>query len=140
MLGYRDAITRLPHFAFVRGAVDDGAPVLTRVHVRDTLSDVLHITRADGALSLAAALRHVAAAQRGVVVVLSDADEARMALERLDRFDVPREAMLRLGWRRHGVGAQILAGSRRAPPARAGTPRRFGLSGFGLEIRLQEAG
>jgi len=91
MLGYRDTITRLPHFALVRGAVDDGAPVLTRVHVRDTLSDVLHIARADGALSLAAALRHVAAAQRGVVVVLSDADEARMALDRLDRLGVPRE-------------------------------------------------
>jgi 3,4-dihydroxy 2-butanone 4-phosphate synthase/GTP cyclohydrolase II len=142
VLGYRDAITRLPHFALVRGAVDDGAPVLTRVHVRETLSDVLHITRADGALSLAAALRHVAGAERGVVVVLSDADEARTALDRLDRLGAPREGDAALEWRRHGVGAQILAdlGVRRLRVL--GTPRRFlGLSGFGLEIDgYEEAG
>jgi len=135
VVGYRDAITQLPHFALVRGLVDDGEPVLTRVHVRDTLSDVLHIARADGALSLSAAVRQVAARGRGVVVVLTDADEARTALERLDRLNAPREADAALEWRRHGVGAQILAdlGVRRLSVL--GTPRRFlGLSGFGLEI------
>jgi 3,4-dihydroxy 2-butanone 4-phosphate synthase/GTP cyclohydrolase II len=109
VVGYRDAITQLPHFALVRGAVDDGEPVLTRVHVRDTLSDVLHIARADGALSLSAAVRQIGAQDRGVVVVLTDADEARTALERLDRLNAPREADAALEWRRHGVGAQILA-------------------------------
>jgi 3,4-dihydroxy 2-butanone 4-phosphate synthase/GTP cyclohydrolase II len=149
VVAYRDAITQLPHFALVRGAVDDGEPVLTRVHVRDTLSDVLHIARADGALSLSAAVRQVAARDRGVVVVLTDADEARTALERLDRLNAPRESDAALEWRRHGVGAQIIAdlGVRRLRVL--GTPRRFlGLSGFGLEIvgyeepalRVDEAG
>ncbi|HEX3122393.1 MAG TPA: 3,4-dihydroxy-2-butanone-4-phosphate synthase [Rhodanobacteraceae bacterium] len=142
VVGYRDAITQLPHFALVRGSVDDGEPVLTRVHVRDTLSDVLHIARADGALSLSAAVRQVAARDRGVVVVLTDGDEARTALERLDRLNAPREADAALEWRRHGVGAQILAdlGVRRLRVL--GTPRRFlGLSGFGLEIvGYEEAG
>ena len=135
IVGYRDAITQVPHFALVRGAVGDGEPVLTRVHVRDTLSDVLHIARADGALSLSAAVRHVAAQDRGVVVVLTDADEARTALERLDRLNAPRESDAAIEWRRHGVGAQILAdlGVRRLRVL--GTPRKFlGLSGFGLEI------
>jgi len=135
IVGYRDAITQLAHFALVRGAIADGEPVLTRVHVRDTLSDVLHIVRADGALSLSAAVRQVAAQDRGVVVVLTDADEARTALERLDRLNAPRESDAALEWRRHGVGAQILAdlGVRRLRVL--GTPRRFlGLSGFGLEI------
>jgi len=135
VVGYRDAITQLAHFALVRGAVGDGEPVLTRVHVRDTLSDVLHIAGADGALSLSAAVGQVAARGRGVVVVLTDADEARTALERLDRLNAPRESDAALEWRRHGVGAQILAdlGVRRLRVL--GTPRRFlGLSGFGLEI------
>ncbi|HEX7916350.1 3,4-dihydroxy-2-butanone-4-phosphate synthase, partial [Rudaea sp.] len=43
LVGYRDALSNLPHFALVRGKVDDGEPVLARVHVRDTLSDVLHL-------------------------------------------------------------------------------------------------
>ena len=139
LVGYRDTLTRLPHFALVRGVVDDGAPVLTRVHVRDTLSDVLHLAHADGALSLTAAMRHVAAHGRGVVVVLTDADEARGALERIERLGTPREPDSAHDWRRHGVGAQVLAdlGVRRLRVL--GTPRRFlGLSGFGVEIVAYE--
>ena len=139
LVGYRDTLTRLPHFALVRGVVDDGVPVLTRVHVRDTLSDVLHLAHADGALSLTAAMRHVAAHGRGVVVVLTDADEARSALDRLARLGRPRAPDAAHDWRRHGVGAQILAdlGVRRLHVL--GTPRRFlGLSGFGVEIVAYE--
>jgi len=139
LVGYRDSLTRLPHFALVRGVVDDGAPVLTRVHVRDTLSDVLHLARVDGALSLTAAMRHIAAQERGVVVVLTDAEEARGALERLDRLDAPREPDAAHEWRRHGVGAQILADLGVHRLRVLGTPRRFlGLGGFGVEITAYE--
>jgi len=142
LVGYRDTLTRLPHFALVCGSVDDGAPVLTRVHVRDTLSDVLHLAHVPGALSLTAAMRHIAARGRGVVVVLTDADEARGALERLDRLDAPREPDTAHDWRRHGVGAQILADLGALKLRVLGTPRRFlGLSGFGVEIvGYEEAG
>ena len=135
LFGYRDALTRLPHFALVHGTVDDDcAPVLTRVHVRDTLADVLHLQRPDSGISVAAALRHIATRERGVVVVLTDPDETAAALERLAQ-DAQHTADPVREWRRHGVGAQILAdlGVRRLRVL--GTPRRFlGLSGFGLEI------
>jgi 3,4-dihydroxy 2-butanone 4-phosphate synthase/GTP cyclohydrolase II len=134
LIGYRDALTQLPHFALVRGVVDDGAPVLTRVHVRDSLSDVLHLARAGG-ISVTAALRRVAEQGRGVVVVLTDPDETATALDRLRQDAVPPEADAMREWRRHGVGAQILAdlGVRRLRVL--GTPRRFlGLAGFGLEV------
>lgn len=139
LVGYRDALTRLPHFALVRGVIDDGAPVPTRVHVRETLSDVLHLKRADGGLSVTAALRHIAALGRGVVVVLFDPNEAAAALDRLGQPAVPREPDAMHEWRRHGVGAQILAdlGVRRLRVL--GTPRRFlGLAGFGLEVVAYE--
>jgi 3,4-dihydroxy 2-butanone 4-phosphate synthase / GTP cyclohydrolase II len=135
LVGYRDSLTQLPHFALVRGSIDDSAPVLTRVHVRDTLGDVLHIAHTDGALSITAALRAITEEGRGVVVVVTDADEARTALERLERINAPREPEAEHEWRRHGIGAQILAdlGARRLIVL--GTPRRFlGLGGFGLEI------
>ena len=142
LVAWRDALTRLPHFAFCCGAIDGGEPVLTRVHVRDTLSDVLHLAHSPGAMSLTAALRLVAARGRGVVVVLTDADEARSALDRLDEAPVTPDAGAQPDWRRHGIGAQILAdlGVRRL--CVIGTPRRFrGLSGFGLEITgYEEAG
>ena len=135
LLGYRDALTRLPHFALVRGTLDDSAPVLARVHVRDTLADVLHLQRPERGITVAAALCHIAAQGRGVVVVLTDPDESAAALDRLARDDAQHAADPVREWRRHGVGAQILAdlGVRRLRVL--GTPRRFlGLSGFGLEI------
>lgn len=135
LIGYRDALTQLPHFALVRGRIDDGAPVLARVHVRDTLADALQLARADHGVTLADALRHVALAGRGVVVVLTDADEATTALDRIAQSAPLRTSDPAQEWRRHGVGAQILAdlGARRLTVI--GTPRRFlGLAGFGVEI------
>lgn len=132
LIGYRDALSPLPHFALVRGVVDDGAAVLARVHVRDTLSDVLHL-KGDGGLTIAAALRRVAEAGRGVVVVLADASDAAGALDRLSTSEPPAESPQ--GWRQHGLGAQILADLGVTRLTVLGTKRRFlGLSGFGLEI------
>jgi 3,4-dihydroxy 2-butanone 4-phosphate synthase/GTP cyclohydrolase II len=125
----------------VRGIVnDDSAPVLTRVHVRDTLADVLHLQRPDRGISVAAALRHIAAQERGVVVVLTDPDETAAALDRLVQADAQQADAQQATdpvreWRRHGVGAQILADLGVHRLRVLGTPRRFlGLSGFGLEI------
>mgnify|MGYP001549210638 CR=1 FL=1 len=141
LIGYRDALTALPHFALVRGHVDDGAPVLARVHVRDALADALQLARADHGVTLVAALRRVDQVGRGVIVLLTEADEAANALERLVQPAQPRSDD-EGEWRRHGIGAQILAdlGARRLIVL--GTKRRFsGLSGFGLEVvGYQEAG
>jgi len=135
LIGYRDALSSQPHFALVRGKVDDGAPVLTRVHVRDTLTDVLHLTGTPCGLTVSAALRRVAEEGRGVVVVLADAKEAASALDRLDTGLKREGETAAYDGRQHGIGAQILAdlGVRRLTVL--GTPRRFlALSGFGLEI------
>ncbi|HET8941340.1 MAG TPA: 3,4-dihydroxy-2-butanone-4-phosphate synthase [Rudaea sp.] len=142
LLGYRDTLTQLPHFALVCGHVDDGEPVLTRVHVRDTLSDVLHLARRDGSVSLTRALRHVAKEGRGVVVVLTDADESATALDRLAQIPGSSRSDEMHEWRRHGVGAQILCDLGAKQLRVIGTPRRFlGLAGFGLEIvGYQESG
>ena len=135
LVGYRDRLTQLPHFALVCGRIDDGEPVLARVHVRDTLSDVLHLTRADGGLSVTAVLRHIAERGRGVVVVLTDADETATALDRLAQDDVSAGTDSTHEWRRHGIGAQILADLGVHRLIVLGTPRRFlGLSGFGLDV------
>jgi 3,4-dihydroxy 2-butanone 4-phosphate synthase/GTP cyclohydrolase II len=134
LIGYRDTLTGLPHFALVRGRIDDDAPVLARVHVRDALADALQLARADHGVTLAGALHRIARADRGVIVLLTDADEAANALERIARpAPPPVDAVGE--WRRHGIGAQILAdlGARRLIVL--GTQRRFsGLSGFGLEV------
>jgi 3,4-dihydroxy 2-butanone 4-phosphate synthase/GTP cyclohydrolase II len=137
---WRDRLRGDVHFALVRGAVDDGAPVLARVHVRNTLSDVLHLERDDLGMTMTAALRRIAAEDRGVVVVLASAEDPGAMLARLNREAVAvpasgRNAAAQREWRQLGLGAQILAdlGVRRLRVL--GTPRKLvGLSGFDLEV------
>ena len=140
LVAWRDRLQGEMHFALVRGAVDGGAPVLTRVHVRNTLSDVLHLERDDLGMTMTAALRRIAAEGCGVVVVLASAEESDALLARLDREAVAvpanrRNAAAQREWRQLGLGAQILAdlGVRRLRVL--GTPRKLvGLSGFDLEV------
>jgi GTP cyclohydrolase II len=58
------------HLALVRGEVDDGAPVLTRLHSECLTGDALGSLRCDCGIQLRSALRLVAAEDRGVVLYL----------------------------------------------------------------------
>ena len=146
LVAYRDALRAELHFALVRGVIDDAAPVLTRVHVRNTLSDVLHLDRDDLGMTMTAALRRVAAEGRGVVVLLGADEDAAALLARLEHVPaaVPaRGAAAQREWKQLGLGAQILAdlGARRLRVL--GAPRKLvALSGFGLEVveYVDEAG
>ncbi len=137
LVAYRDVIRGVLHFALVRGTVDDGAPVLSRVHVRNTLSDVLRLQREDFGLTITSALQRIADEDRGVLLVLSDADTSQALLARLSRQPVaqPPEVLQQQEWRELGVGAQILADLGVHRLRVMGTPRKLvGLAGFGLEV------
>src|SRR3954469_4876829 len=58
------------HLAMVVGEVDDGGPVLTRLHSECLTGDALGSLRCDCGVQLRSALRTVAAEGRGVVVYL----------------------------------------------------------------------
>ena len=139
---FRDSLHNDMHYALVRGRVDDGAPVLARVHVRNILSDTLHLLRDDMGLALTAALRRIADEGRGVAVVLACEEDAATMLAKLSHGTTPDPQSSQAGreqaqqeWRQLGLGAQILAdlGARRLRVL--GTPRKLvGLSGFGLVV------
>ncbi len=133
---WRDRLKHELHFSLSRGDVADGEPVLTRVQVRNTLSDVLHLVREDAGLTVAAALRRIDAEKRGVLLALSGEDTTDAVLERLRHQDAGRDGDDDpQQWRRLGLGAQMLAdlGVRRLRVL--GTRRKLvGLAGFGLEV------
>ncbi|TAL88559.1 MAG: 3,4-dihydroxy-2-butanone-4-phosphate synthase [Rhodanobacter sp.] len=137
LVAYRDVIHCGLHFALVRGNVNDGAPVLTRVHVRNTLSDVLHLKRDDLGLTVTAALRRIADEDRGVLLVLSGEDAPEALLARLQgqpSTQAPGDAQQQ-EWRQLGLGAQILGDLGVRQLRVLGTPRKLvGLAGFGLEV------
>jgi 3,4-dihydroxy 2-butanone 4-phosphate synthase/GTP cyclohydrolase II len=140
LVAWRDRLRGDLHFALVRGDVEGDAPVLTRVHVRNTLSDVLHLEREDLGMTMTAALRRDAAEGRGVVVVLAAEEAPDGMLARLNRevVDMPeagRKTAAQREWRQLGLGAQILADLGVHRLRVLGTPRKLvGLSGFDLEV------
>ena len=141
MIGYRDVIDGAVHLALVMGEIEAAEPTLIRVHVQDSLRDLVHSQRRDTGWPLGDAMARVAREGAGVVVVLREAERAQdlvRSFESMMRFDqgeetAPRE--VHEGLRTYGVGARILLdlGVRRMRVLSA--PKRIhGLSGFGLEV------
>ena len=138
---YRDRINNRLHFALVFGEISADEPVLIRVHMQDTLRDLLQAERDTPGLSLRDTMQRVIDAGAGVIVVLREPEEEQTLLRRVREYQLredgietprpPNSAALRT----YGVGAQILhdLGVRRMRVL--GTPRRMhGLSGFGLDV------
>lgn len=68
--GYRNPDTGDEHLALVAGDVDDGEPVLVRVHSECLTGDVLGSLRCDCGAQLDAAMRRIEQAGRGALVYL----------------------------------------------------------------------
>lgn len=69
LVGFTDRSDK-EHVALVLGVVDDGAPVLTRVHSECLTGDALFSQRCDCGPQLEAAMAKVAAEGRGIIVYL----------------------------------------------------------------------
>jgi len=137
---YEDHVNRNLHLALVRGDLSGGEPPLVRVHVQDTLGDVLGVQSPDLGWPLRGVLRRIAEEGRGVVVILRDQESPRQLMAAVRNLGQSRrdQAAPRAGstvLRTYGTGAQILRdlGVRRMRVLSA--PKQMhALSGFGLEV------
>jgi 3,4-dihydroxy 2-butanone 4-phosphate synthase / GTP cyclohydrolase II len=133
---YEDHVHRDVHLALVRGRIDPKVPTLVRVHLLDTLGDVVGVRWERLGWPLRSALERVAAEGSGVVVILRGREDPRVLLAALARgpqadIEVDTSSDLRT----YGIGAQILRdlGVRRMRVLSA--PKRLhAISGFGLEV------
>ena len=69
MVAYQSKVDGVEHVALVKGDISGDAPVLVRMHAVDTISDLLGGTHVD---SLHGAFAQIAAADRGVVVLIRE--------------------------------------------------------------------
>jgi 3,4-dihydroxy 2-butanone 4-phosphate synthase/GTP cyclohydrolase II len=141
LYAYEDHVNRDVHLALVHGLIDQQATPLVRVHLIDTLRDVLGVRDESYAWTLRAALARIASATSGVVVILRQSETPRELADAVRLLEPRGQRSERSGaqsggvLRTFGVGAQILQdlGVRRMHVLSA--PRQLhGLSAFGLEI------
>jgi 3,4-dihydroxy 2-butanone 4-phosphate synthase/GTP cyclohydrolase II len=135
---YEDHVHRNVHIALVKGDLNSRLPPLVRVHIKDTLRDLVGVRSEHLGWPLRAAVGRVAAESSGVVVILRAEETPREFMDSVRLIDAkpptPRHAGATV-LRTYGIGAQILKdlGLKRMRVLSA--PKQLqGLSAFDLEV------
>lgn len=135
---YEDHVHRNVHLALVRGDLARAEPPLVRVHLKDTLRDVLGIRSPGLGWPLRDAMKRIADEGHGVVVILRGQESPRELVDAAQSLggDRPRAAQSQAPvLRTYGIGAQILQDLGVTRMRVLSAPKQMhGLSGFGLEV------
>ena len=135
---YEDHVNKNVHVALVKGDLNSDPPPLVRVHINDTLRDVVGLRSERLGWPLRAAIRRVAGEPSGVIVILRPEETPREFMDNVRQINAKPVAAPNVGatvLRTYGIGAQILKdlGINRMRVLSA--PKQLqGLSAFDLEI------
>ncbi len=135
-----DHINQTVHLALVRGKPTPEVPTLVRVHLQDTLSDVVGVQDSRLGWPLRSTIKLIAEQGCGVIVILRRNESPRDLMEAvrelqhgLDERVIPRDRTSEL--RTYGTGAQILRALGVQRMRVLSAPKQMhAISGFGLEV------
>src|SRR5579862_3268337 len=116
---YEDHVHRDVHLALTHGPITESSIPLVRVHIADTLRDLLGVRGSSRAWTLRAAMQRIAQSGSGVIVILRDHETPRDLLEAMNTLTGSAGAAVTPAratdsdpaggvLRTYGVGAQIL--------------------------------
>lgn len=135
---FKDVIDNQIHFALQKGEVIKGKPTLVRVHLLNTLSDLLASTRAvSRSLPLHSAMKRIHD-EEGILLLLGKEEDVEgqvLQFEAEDNDEVAKAKTWQGSSRTVGVGSQILASMGVEKMRLLSKPIKYSaLSGFGLEV------
>jgi len=140
MVCYDDYVNRAVHVALVKGDISTTDNPLVRVHLQDTLGDVIGVQSRSLGWPLQNAIERIAKEDVAVIVVLRDQESSRNFMDSVESLDVqPDELTERRGadnvLKTYGVGAQILRDLGLSKIRVLSAPKHmYAISGFDLEI------
>lgn len=138
LVAFKDSIDNQVHFALSKGDITPDEPTLVRVHLHNTLSDLLGSERAiERSMNLPQALKRIAA-EGGVLVLLGKDEDLLTQVKQFEAED-NGEKPVGAAWsgtsRTVGVGSQILASLGVKKMRLLSRPKKYhALSGYGLEV------
>jgi len=139
---FEDHVSRNVHLALVKGDLSVGEPPLVRVHLQDTLGDVVGIENPRLGWPLRSAMRRIASTGHGVVVILRYNESPGQLAASIQSLSDSTVQELTTGTRAgtailrtYGTGAQILRSLGVTKMRVLSAPKQMhGISGFGLEV------
>jgi 3,4-dihydroxy 2-butanone 4-phosphate synthase/GTP cyclohydrolase II len=140
MVCYDDHINRSVHLALVKGDLTSVEAPLVRVHLQDTLGDVVGVRSGSLGWPLHSAIERIAQEEVGAIVLLRDQESSRDFMESVESLGEERDELehRRSGdavLRTYGVGAQILRDLGLSKIRVLSAPKQmYAISGFDLEI------
>jgi 3,4-dihydroxy 2-butanone 4-phosphate synthase / GTP cyclohydrolase II len=138
MYCYEDHVNRTVHLALVAGEIDGARAPLVRVHLKDTLGDVVGIHDPALGWPLRSAMQRIAQEGCGVIVLLRPEETARDLMEAVQSINQQVARGAKGGakvLRTYGIGAQILRDLGVSRMRVLSAPKQMhGLSGFDLEV------
>ena len=141
-IGYKDLASGAPHLALVHGNITADTETLVRVHEPTTVIDMLCADSDDHSWSIPAALKTIAKAPSGVVVMLNCQGSEEKIFEQFNlRSEQPAStastaaAEHRYDLRTYGIGAQILRDLDVGQARLLARPRKMpSMTGFALTV------
>ena len=140
MICYDDLVNRAVHIALVKGDLEKDDNPLVRVHLQDTLGDVIGVKSRSLGWPLDSAIERIAKEDVGVIVVLREQESSRDFMDSVDSLGQATDDLTerRSGdsvFRTYGVGAQILRDLGLSKIRVLSAPKQMhAISGFDLEI------